>query len=136
MVSKGFYAAVEGKNAEGTAAFLNFLFSDDYWFDQPEEPVRHDAVYPVNAAHCKALIDMEVNTCLSDPYVTPLDWKAEGTKWFEEIQRADHFYYYWSSELHAIIEEEAEPYFHGDITAEEAARRIQNRVEIYLAERG
>ena len=40
------------------------------------------------------------------------------------------------SELEQIILEEAEPYFNGDITAEEAAHRIQNRVEIYLAERG
>ena len=137
MVTKGFYAAVEGKNAEGTGAFLRFLFSDESWFDEPGELKNvFEVTYPVNAAHCKALIDMEVNTCLSDPYVTPLDWKAEGTKWFEEIQRADHFYYTWSSELHTIIEEEAEPYFNGEITAEEAARRIQNRVEIYLAERG
>ena len=35
-----------------------------------------------------------------------------------------------------LTEEEANAFFNGDITAEEAARRIQNRVEIYLAERG
>lgn len=40
------------------------------------------------------------------------------------------------SEPEQIILEEAEAYFNGDITADEAARRIQNRVEIYLAERG
>ena len=137
MVTKGFYAAVEGKNAEGTAAFLRFLFSDESWFDEPGELKNaFDVSYPVNAARCEALIEKQADTCLNSPNITPLDWAAEAAKWLEEIKRADHFYYTWTNELHAIIEEEAEPYFHGDITAEEAARRIQNRVEIYLAERG
>ena len=137
MVTKGFYAAVEGKNAEGTGAFLRFLFSDESWFDEPGELKNvFEVTYPVNAAHCDALLEKQVDSCLNSPTITPLDWASIGAKWLEEIKRADHFYYTWSSELHTIIEEEAEPYFNGDITAEEAARRIQNRVEIYLAERG
>lgn len=35
-----------------------------------------------------------------------------------------------------FVYSEAQAFFNGDCTAEEAARRIQNRVEIYLAERG
>ena len=137
MVTKGFYAAVEGKNAEGTGAFLRFLFSDESWFDEPGELKNvFEVTYPVNAAHCDALLEKQVDSCLNSPTITPLDWASIGAKWLEEIKRADHFYYTWSSELHTIIEEEAEPYFNGEITAEEAARRIQNRVEIYLAERG
>ena len=137
MVTKGFYAPVEGKNAEGTAAFLRFLFSDEFWFDEPGKLKNEfDVSYPVNAVHCEALIDKQVESCMNNPYTTKLDWASEGAKWLGEIKRADHFYYTWSSELHTIIEEEAEPYFHGDCIAEEAARRIQNRVEIYLAERG
>ncbi len=137
MVTKGFYAAVEGKNAEGTGAFLRFLFSDESWFDESGELKNvFEVTYPVNAAHCDALLEKQVDSCLNSPTITPLDWASIGAKWLEEIKRADHFYYTWSSGLHTIIEEEAEPYFNGDITAEEAARRIQNRVEIYLAERG
>ena len=41
-----------------------------------------------------------------------------------------------ASDLIRVVLEEAQPYFQGEITAQEAARRIQNRVEIYLAERG
>ena len=38
------------------------------------------------------------------------------------------------NELWSIIYEEASEYFAGNITAEEAAERIQNRSEIYVSE--
>ena len=52
------------------------------------------------------------------------------------LEQADHIVPTTTTEIQSVILEEAQPYFNGDVTAAEAARRIQNRVEIYLAERG
>ena len=41
---------------------------------------------------------------------------------------------YYDENIIRIIEEEAEPYFEGTKTAEEAAKMIQSRVSIYLKE--
>ncbi len=42
----------------------------------------------------------------------------------------------WDPDLEPIITTSAAPYFAGDISAEEAARTIQNRVSLYLGEQG
>lgn len=96
-------------------------------------------------------------------YIFPnREWTVENLKWLEDrvilyatstyrehhaedfhaaVEQTDvlfaesHQIFYYDRELFKIILEEAEVYFNGDITAAEAARRIQNRVEIYLAER-
>ena len=39
------------------------------------------------------------------------------------------------NQLEGMVEEELEPYFAGDISAEEAAEKLQNRVQLYLNER-
>ena len=39
-----------------------------------------------------------------------------------------------SEEINKIIEEEAQAYFAGDKTAQEAAGLIQNRVKLYVSE--
>ena len=52
------------------------------------------------------------------------------------LLNADHLTDTNISEPEQIILEEAEAYFNGDISVDEAVQRIQNRVEIYLAERG
>lgn len=98
-------------------------------------------------------------------YIFPnREWTVENLKWLEDrvilyatstyrehhaedfhaaVEQTDalfaesqQLFYYHDRELFNIVMEEAEVYFNGDITAAEAARRIQNRVEIYLAERG
>ena len=134
----GFYAAVQGKNKAGTDAFLNFLFSDDNWFDKPEDlsKRKYDIPYPVNTKHCEELLNIQIEAYFNDPYCDTTGLKEASAEWLEELKRADHFCFSWSNEINDIITEEAKPYFNGDISADEAARRIQNRVEIYLAERG
>ena len=37
--------------------------------------------------------------------------------------------------IHMIVRDEAQAFFYGDVTAEDAARQIQNRVRLYLSER-
>ena len=40
-----------------------------------------------------------------------------------------------ASALYDILDEELTPYFAGDVSAEKAAERLQNRVQLYLNER-
>ena len=47
---------------------------------------------------------------------------------------ADHLYYYENDDLMQIIEEEAAAFYAGDIDAQEAAKRIQNRAALVLGE--
>ena len=63
------------------------------------------------------------------------EYKASMDKFRSCLEEANRFKGN-ESELINVITEEARTFFNGDITAEEAARRIQNRVEIYLAEHG
>ena len=52
------------------------------------------------------------------------------------FQRADHYYIHGNSAIAGMILEEGDRYFAGEITAAQAAEYIQNRVSIYLAEKG
>ena len=76
---------------------------------------------------------------LSNPYLGDSFDKTRFKAFVQQVQtllqEANHFVDI-GSELTGIMREEAMVYFNGDCTAEEAARRIQNRVEIYLAEPG
>ncbi len=48
---------------------------------------------------------------------------------------SDEVYLTLDEDYYTIIEEEIQKFFHGEITAEECAEHIQNRVSIYLAEK-
>lgn len=49
---------------------------------------------------------------------------------------SEHLYLYENDDLLQIIEEEADAFFAGDIDAQEAVRRIQNRAALVLGENG
>lgn len=48
---------------------------------------------------------------------------------------SDEVYFPLDEDYYTIVEGEVQKFFHGEITAEECAENIQNRVSIYLAER-
>lgn len=135
MYVGGFYAAVDGDGLPGARAFLEFLFSNTDWYDEPET-VReiYDANWPVQEAHCRALL--EKHRALSGDVTVSPEYDRDLTDWMILLEQADHISSWTTTEVQSIILEEAQPYFHGDVTAEECARRIQNRIEIYLSERG
>lgn len=56
----------------------------------------------------------------------------EETDFLREI--SEHLYFYEDQNLEKIIREEADIFFAGDVSAEEAAKRIQNRVSLLLNE--
>ena len=86
--------------------------------------------FPVQLTRLDAVLQMYIERVSTD------EARQDAKELREGLLNADHLTDTNISELEQIILEEAEPYFNGDITAEEAAHRIQNRVEIYLAERG
>ena len=126
-----FYAVVRGGDEDGGQAFLNYLFNGP-WFDEPEDPAAWVHVrYPTQLERFRATFEHDYADRAGDPA-----GEAAAAEWKTLLEGADSFSDSISSELYSVILEEAQAWFHGDCSAEEAARRIQNRVEIYLAERG
>lgn len=152
-----FLAAVQTtENAEGCAAFLNFMFSKDSWEFAPTDGMEG---VPPN-------MGTGYNTILGFPILR--DWLDEIIQYYiaasEErlkentdsysaaaqqdfvdacnalqtmIEQSDHFTTpSTTDEVGIIVMEEALVFFNGDCTAQQAAERIQSRVTIYLAEQG
>ena len=135
MYVSSFYAMVDGDGLSGAKAFFEFLFSETEWYDEPMTNREiYDARWPVQEAHCRALIEKH-RALYADGAADP-SVSRDLSDWMTLLEQADHIPSMTTTELQSVILEEAQPYFNGDVTAEEAARRIQNRVEIYLAERG
>ena len=135
MNVSSFYAMVDGDGLPGAQSFFDFLFSETEWYDEPVSNREiYDAEWPVQEAHCRALIEKRLS--LYGDGATDPNAARDLTEWMTLLEQADHFLSATTTELESVILEEAQPYFNGDVTAEECARRIQNRVEIYLAERG
>lgn len=54
----------------------------------------------------------------------------------EELLEQAQPYRFYAMELESILEEELEPYFSGDRSLEETVEILDNRVQVYLDERG
>ena len=109
---------------------MDFLFSDDQWFDEPKVPADFGSEFPVNLSHLDEFLQRQVSRNPSKEIEQDANELREG------LLNADHLMDGILGEPEQIILEEAEAYFNGDVTVEECARRIQNRIEIYLSERG
>lgn len=141
-------AALRGGDSEGVKCLLETIMTDEGWHQtlvrKNEENSRvgdGDFVY-LNRDWTKADFEYYGGMILSNPFREFPDSRREKypVVWEEMQQRIEDSHQmflpiYPTTELYTVITEEAEVYFNGDISAEEAARRIQNRVEIYLAER-
>ena len=131
LQGRGFYAIVNGSNVSGGQAFMDFLFADEEWFDEPQVPSEiMSSEFPVNPAQLDKLLAMQV---AQNP-TNELEQDARELR--ELLLNADRLMDGVLGEPEQIILEEAEACFNGDVTVQECARQIQNRVEIYLAERG
>lgn len=130
LTGLGFYAIVNGSNASGGQAFLDFLFADDQWFDEPQVPADFGSEFPVNLSHLDEFLQRQVSQNPSN------ELEQDAKELCEWLLNADHLMDTILGEPEQIILEEAKACFNGDVTVEECARRIQNRIEIYLSERG
>ena len=131
LMGTGYYAIVNGPNAGAGQIFLDFLFADDQWYDEPQTPSETMGTeFPANQAHLEELLTRQVALNPTAEY------EQDAREVREWILTADHLMDSILSEPDQIILEEARARFNGDITPAEAARRIQSRIEIYLSERG
>lgn len=130
-----FYAAVQGHNKDAGQEFIDYIFSNDFWVKKPSTPAEIlSHRYPANNRHFRELLDMQLHLHDDTEEYEMIVEAKDGLS--KLITQADHFAVAIQNDISDIIVEEAEAYFHGDISVDEAARRIQNRVETYLAERG
>ena len=125
-------------NTDAARTLLEALYTDEDWHAAWKKDGMWSTCISINREWTEgdldAYADREINAEYSGIEDVPT-FLAE----IEEIKQfyrdANHFHGS-SSELENVILEEVQVFFHGDCSAEEAARRIQNRIEIYLAERG
>ena len=123
---------------EGVWRFFEYILSDGY-----QNGIRK--TIPVKSSALDARLDsllskyLEVNNVVvfadNNMIKVPLapiseDVKTEAMDIINSIDCVN----YCDSALYNLVVREAEPYFSGDLSAEEAAENIQSKVSIYLAE--
>ncbi len=134
------------------AVSSNSVYKQEIWefikfaLQEEEQLAKESALYsfPVNKKAFHLLFETEANRnqqlqplsifMNEEEHLVGTPTAAEKQQLLQYIEGISDAYVYDLS-LNAIVQEEAEMYFSGDCTAEEAARKIQGRVSLYLAER-
>ena len=129
------------ENKEGVWAFLEFLLSEDYQKTVQSFPVRRDSFEEYVARKVKEWEGLAKNYQPGSSR-NPVSWEV----WQEypklEEQDIEFLTYlaenaYWDetfTDIYHIIREEAGSFWSGDKSAEETARIMQNRIQLYLDE--
>ncbi len=126
----------ETKNSETARDFLQFLLSDRLQRDIGGRTVRKDILCGSVKEHTQFSSDPVF--LLGRGNYMELPGKPDGSSFLPEyleilengILRSE-----WNENIGGVILEEAEAYFCGDKTAEEAAKVIQSRIQLYMDER-
>ncbi len=134
------------------AVSSNSLYKEEIWefikfaLQEEEQLARESALYsfPVNKnafhllfeAETQRNVDLQPQSIFMNEaeHLVGTPTAAEKQTLLQHIEELSAAYVYDFS-LNSIIQEEAEMYFSGDCTAEEAAKKIQGRVKLYLSER-
>lgn len=134
------------------AVSSNSLYKEEIWefikfaLQEEKQLAKESALYsfPVNREAFHLLFEAEAgrNEALQpqvifmneEEYLVGTPTAEEEQQLLQHVEELSAAYVYDLS-LNAIVQEEAEMYFSGDCTAQEAAEKIQGRVGLYLAER-
>lgn len=129
---------------EGIREFMSFILTEEAQKlcmtdgDSFVLPVRLSAIFElVEQERNKADEAAEPRT-FEDGYII---WQEDGlsqdqVEILEELLGQAQPYKFYAMELGSILEEELEPYFAGDRSLEETVEILDNRVQVYLDERG
>ena len=121
-------------NVQAAVEWIRFIISEETYREEQEWILEVPVGFPLRKSMVEELV---IASC--DGYEAEDREQAIAQyqdSWHEIFYRADHFFCGGVDEISDIIREEALRYFAGDITAEQAAAYVQNRVSIYLAEQG
>ena len=106
----------------------------------------YKADFPVHLGAFQVLLDktQELDTGEFSRYNTRMDYDVhylpapyteEQEQWFHFLLENAQPAKFHVSAISGMVSEELAPYFAGDITAEQAAEKLDNRVQLYLNER-
>lgn len=121
---------------ETAVDFLNYLLSEEVQHQRGTSTVRRD-VLTANVVEHPSFADTPVFMLGEHEYIA-LEGKPDGTSYLQEyVELLDTGtpVTRWSDEIDRIVLEEAGAFFAGDKSAKDAAKLIQNRVQLYLDER-
>ena len=129
--------SASGGHKDGAWAFISAFLSVDYQEDRITIPLRitaWDALREMEETNIVNGFSMFAMTPKGDLNLTITDMRHMDA--LEELIPLVNGFYEENTALMEIIWSEAQAYFAGDKTAEEAAALIQSRASIYLAEQG
>ncbi len=154
------YVNVNSGCKEGAKEFLRYLISEEaqskYVLYSVEEDLSnagagiqlygYKADFPVHLGAFQVLLDktQELDTGEFSRYNTRMDYDVhylpapyteEQEQWFHFLLENAQPAKFHVSAISGMVSEELAPYFAGDITAEQAAEKLDNRVQLYLNER-
>ena len=141
LLNSEFYlAAVRDTDPEAVKGLLELILTDEDWHDfaRNQSSRSYLRLIFLNREWTEADLDRTAREEIGNAAAMDAATKAGMMEHVELVRQlfaeANHFCASWM--MMDVIDQEASAFFNGDITAAECARRIQNRVEIYLAERG
>lgn len=152
------YVNVNSDCKEGAKEFLRYLISKEaqskYVLYSIEDELSNTGVqlygykadFPVHLEAFRVLLDktQELDTGEFSVYNTRMDYDVrylpapyteEQEQWFYFLLENAQPAKFYVSAISGMVSEELAPYFAGDVTAEQAAEKLNNRVQLYLNER-
>lgn len=137
--------SAQSPNQEGAWEFMRYYYTDEYqetlyqmsinkeiWMEQAMEATEK----PYWEAENGEIIYEEYTIWLGNEEITLEPFTEEKVKEiFDYVSSVNQVYSY-DEQLIDIINEEAAPFFEGKKTAEEVAKIIQGRIQIYMDEKG
>lgn len=152
------YVNVNSGCKEGAKEFLRYLISEEAQCKYVQYNVYEEAGkvggllmgymadFPVHLGAFQLLLDktQEIDTGEFSKYTggvdggvyySPAPYTEEQEQWFRFLLDNAQPAKFYVSAISGMVSEELEPYFAGDITAEQAAEKLDNRVQLYLNER-
>lgn len=141
MIARNLYMNCNSVNKEGAAEFLRYMLTEEGQKRQVTD-VRSPYMSVRRDLNAEFIENFQKN--VQDP---PAQYQTGGYFWEETALDEEQISQYWwlldnarsgsfrADELWSMVEEELEPYFSGDRSAEEAAAVLDSRVQLYLDER-
>lgn len=137
LIIDNFYINASSSHKEGAMDFLQYLLSEE----QQRKIVEQSVGFSVNQDLLKALWAEAKQDILDGRVVEKGGLKVKPRLMTEEEENIfwemleNPVYYEWSNDIYDIVWEEVLPYYYGKKSAEEVAKTLDNRVQLYLDER-